>query len=65
MNEPDTHESREPQPCMPCRGRGRVISNLGGARREVTCPWCRGGGVHIAGADAQEWRREQADAQAR
>lgn len=51
--------SREPQPCLPCHGSGRVISNLGGAPRKVTCPWCRGGGVRIAGADAQEYRREQ------
>jgi DnaJ-class molecular chaperone len=52
-------ETQEPQPCVPCHGSGQVISNLGGTRRKVTCPWCRGGGVRIAGADAQEWRREQ------
>jgi len=38
---------------MPCRGSGRVISNLGGTRSEVTCPWCEGGGVRLAGRDAQ------------
>lgn len=49
--------SREPQPCMPCHGTGQVISNLGGTQRKVTCPWCRGGGVRIPGADAQEYRQ--------
>jgi DnaJ-class molecular chaperone len=47
---------------MPCHGSGKVISNLGGTPSKVTCPWCRGGGVRILGADAQEYRREQADA---
>jgi DnaJ-class molecular chaperone len=51
--------SHEPQPCMPCHGSGKVISGLGGTPRKVTCPWCRGGGVRIAGADAQEYRCEQ------
>jgi DnaJ-class molecular chaperone len=51
--------SHEPQPCIPCHGSGKVISGLGGTSRKVTCPWCRGGGVRIAGADAQEYRREQ------
>jgi DnaJ-class molecular chaperone len=51
--------SHEPQPCRPCHGSGKVISSLGGKPRKVTCPWCRGGGVRIVGADAQEYRREQ------
>jgi hypothetical protein len=38
---------------MPCRGTGRVISNLGGAPQPVACPWCRGGGVRLTGVDAQ------------
>lgn len=38
---------------MPCRGTGRVISNLGGKPQEVSCPWCKGGGVKLADADAQ------------
>ena len=38
---------------MPCRGTGRVISNLGGKPQEVTCPWCGGGGVRLTGIDAQ------------
>lgn len=57
MSEPE--ETHEPQPCLPCQGSGQVISNLAGTRRKVPCPWCHGGGVRIAGADAQEWRREQ------
>jgi hypothetical protein len=38
---------------MPCRGTGRVISNLGGEQSTVPCPWCGGGGVRLAGIDAQ------------
>jgi DnaJ-class molecular chaperone len=60
MSEPE--QPTEQQPCMPCHGNGKVISNLGGTRRTVTCPWCRGGGLRIVGADAQEWQREQAAA---
>jgi DnaJ-class molecular chaperone len=45
-------ENAEEQ-CMPCRGTGRVISNLGGSPQEVPCPWCKGGGVRLAGVDAQ------------
>jgi DnaJ-class molecular chaperone len=52
--------SHEPQTCMPCHGSGKVISSLGGTPRKVTCPWCRGGGVRLVGADAQEYQREQA-----
>jgi len=44
---------REPEACMPCRGTGRVISNLGGERAEITCPWCRGAGARQPGIDAQ------------
>jgi hypothetical protein len=44
---------QEPQACMPCRGTGRVISNLGGEQRSVQCPWCGGDGQRHAGADAQ------------
>jgi len=51
---------------MPCRGTGKVISNLGGSPSTVTCPWCEGGGVRIAGIDAQaKWRDgDDADASA-
>jgi hypothetical protein len=38
---------------MACRGSGKVISNLGGTPKTVTCPWCEGGGVRIPGIDAQ------------
>ena len=56
----DTHEPRE---CMACRGSGKVISNLGGTPKDVTCPWCQGTGRRVPGIDAQEpWRAaEQAD----
>jgi hypothetical protein len=45
---------------MPCHGSGKVISNLGGHTAKITCPWCRGGGERLTGADAQEWQQEQA-----
>jgi DnaJ-class molecular chaperone len=45
-----SHGGRE---CMPCRGTGQVISNLGGAASTVKCPWCGGGGVRLTGVDAQ------------
>lgn len=38
---------------MPCRGSGKLVSNLGGSPSTVTCPWCQGGGVRIPGIDAQ------------
>ncbi len=38
---------------MPCRGTGKVVSNLGGEARDVTCPWCQGEGVRHTGIDAQ------------
>jgi hypothetical protein len=45
-----------PSECMPCGGRGRVISRLGGEEHEVQCPWCGGSGVRSSGMDAQaEW----------
>jgi DnaJ-class molecular chaperone len=62
MSDTDQHE---PQPCMPCHGSGKAISNLGGHSRQVTCPWCRGSGVRIVGADAQEYEQEQAASKAR
>jgi DnaJ-class molecular chaperone len=53
--------SDEPTPdaitCPPCRGTGKVISNLGGTAHEVTCPWCEGAGVVIPGHDAQAAKR--------
>jgi DnaJ-class molecular chaperone len=44
---------REPNVCMPCRGSGQVISNLGGESRKIPCPWCGGSGVRDRGVDAQ------------
>jgi DnaJ-class molecular chaperone len=55
-----TEEAREPKVCMPCHGTGKVISNLDGRARKVTCPWCRGRGERLAGEDAQEFQQEQA-----
>jgi DnaJ-class molecular chaperone len=43
----------ERQTCTPCRGTGRVISNLGGEQREIACPWCEGSGEFQPGHDAQ------------
>jgi hypothetical protein len=48
-------------PCSACRGTGRVISQLGGERHEVTCPWCDGGGLRLREHDAQARWREQGD----
>jgi hypothetical protein len=42
-----------PRECMPCRGTGKLISNLGGEPSTVSCPWCEGGGVRLTGVDAQ------------
>jgi DnaJ-class molecular chaperone len=42
-----------PRECMPCRGTGKLISNLGGESSTVVCPWCAGGGVRLTGIDAQ------------
>lgn len=50
---------------MPCRGSGELISNLGGTPSKVTCPWCQGGGVRIAGVDAQaHWGAESGEGSA-
>jgi hypothetical protein len=49
---------------MPCRGSGRVISNLGGTPSQITCPWCAGGGVRLQGVDAQAaWLAERGEAE--
>jgi DnaJ-class molecular chaperone len=51
--------SHAPRECMPCRGSGRVISNLGGAPSAVECPWCGGSGTRQPGVDAQaKWRAD-------
>jgi len=51
--DPGEEQSHGPRECMPCRGTGRVISNLGGSAKEVQCPWCEGGGTRREGIDAQ------------
>jgi DnaJ-class molecular chaperone len=56
-------ESHAPRECMPCRGSGQVISNLGGAPSKITCPWCGGGGVRVPEIDAQaKWPANDAPA---
>jgi DnaJ-class molecular chaperone len=42
-----------PRECMPCRGTGKLISNLGGEPSTVVCPWCDGSGERHSGVDAQ------------
>jgi DnaJ-class molecular chaperone len=61
-----TEASHGPQECMPCRGSGRVISNLGGKASKITCPWCQGQGTRQMAVDAQaRWAEaEGSDAQA-
>jgi DnaJ-class molecular chaperone len=52
-----------PRECMPCRGTGKLISNLGGEPSTVTCPWCDGDGVRLVEVDAQaKWLDEVAGA---
>ena len=52
-SEDQAEGSHGPRECMPCRGTGQVISNLGGTPSTVTCPWCAGGGVRLAEVDTQ------------
>jgi hypothetical protein len=58
-----TEASHAPQECMPCRGTGQVISNLGGTAAKITCPWCEGDRVRKHDIDAQaRWlNKEGAD----
>lgn len=44
--------------CPPCRGTGRVVSNLGGEAAEVECPWCEGTGRFARDHDAQAARAQ-------
>lgn len=53
----DTTPETEEIPCPPCRGTGKVVSNLGGSPSTVTCPWCEGSGVFDREHDAQAARR--------
>ncbi len=55
--------SHGPRECMPCRGTGQVISNLGGEPSKVACPWCDGSGMRRTGVDTQEkWLEADATA---
>ena len=49
-------DTLDPGECRACRGRGKVISNLGGDPSEVDCPWCEGTGRFIPEHDAQAAR---------
>jgi DnaJ-class molecular chaperone len=49
----EAETSHGDQECMPCRGTGRVISNLGGKAAKITCPWCEGDGTRKQEVDAQ------------
>ena len=54
-------EAHGPRECMPCRGTGKLISNLGGEPSTVVCPWCGGEGVRLGEIDAQaKWLDEAA-----
>ena len=58
--EPESPDpSAQSRECAPCRGTGRVISNLGGSPQHVRCPWCEGTGRFIPGHDAQAPHRRQ------
>lgn len=50
----DRRDERDETTCRPCRGRGSVISGLGGEQSVVTCPWCGGSGERDPARDAQE-----------
>ncbi|MGD0197945.1 MAG: hypothetical protein ABSC56_08580 [Solirubrobacteraceae bacterium] len=52
--------AEQPSSCTACRGTGTVVSHLGGSPQTVTCPWCEGSGVYVAGHDAQAHWREPA-----
>jgi DnaJ-class molecular chaperone len=54
----EPEDSYDPDACPPCRGTGRVVSNLGGERSEVSCPWCEGSGRFQREHDAQAARRD-------
>jgi len=63
--ETNDNETAPPRECFPCRGTGRVVSNLGGSPSEVECPWCDGTGRFIPGHNAQARHRPDAEADAR
>ena len=55
----DQKQDEDRSVCTPCRGTGRLQSNLGGQPHEVTCPWCGGSGRFEPGRDAQEHPAER------
>ena len=59
--DPSQPDQSTDDPCMACRGTGEVISTLGGERRTVPCPWCKGTGRRIPGHDAQAGQRDEPD----
>jgi DnaJ-class molecular chaperone len=62
-DEDEVATAHGPRECMPCRGTGKLISNLGGEPSTVVCPWCAGGGVRLTDVDAQaKWPGGAADA---
>jgi DnaJ-class molecular chaperone len=63
MSPEPTAEQPDRTTCTPCRGTGRVISNLGGNTHEVTCPWCEGRGRFIREHDAQAQPAEHESSQ--
>jgi DnaJ-class molecular chaperone len=50
----ERHDESDANTCSPCRGTGKLSSNLGGTPHEVRCPWCQGTGTRIPGIDAQQ-----------
>lgn len=50
-----------PQPCMPCRGTGKVLATRDGEQVPVTCPWCEGTAERLLGVDAQAVWLERAE----
>ena len=57
-DDPASSEANDRTVCTPCRGTGRVISNLGGTEHELKCPWCGGTGEFVQGRDAQQFPAE-------
>jgi hypothetical protein len=63
MSDQDTAEEGvepvTPTECGPCRGLGKVVSNLGGKPTEVVCPWCEGTKKFIPDHDSQQhWEHD-------
>jgi len=61
----DQAQQAAAQECMPCGGRGTLISKLGGQESTVQCPWCEGSGQRRPGIDAQGHWEGQAQPEAK